>query len=66
MVCMGSIQKVVNYVKNNHKDSYPNTYNPGWIDHPNFIYNNHSRYSEEPQDFQQSNLEILMNNFMVT
>lgn len=57
MVCLRSIQSMVNYVNNNHGDSYPNTYNLGWIDHPNFLYNNHSQYSEKPQDFQRSNLE---------
>lgn len=41
-----------NYVNNNHEYFYPNTYNPGWIDHPNFFYNNHFQYFEEPPNSQ--------------
>lgn len=63
---MGSIPNMVNYMNNNHMDSYPNTYFSGWTDHPNFLYHNHSQYSEEPQDLQQSNLEMLMENFIAT
>lgn len=64
MVCMGSIQNTFNYVNNNHVDSYPNTYNPEWTDHPKVFYNNHSQYFEEPPNSQLSNLEMLMGNFI--
>lgn len=66
MVCMRSIQNVLNYVNDNHEDLYLNTYNLGWMDHQNVFYNNHSQYFEEPPNSQQSNLEMLMENSIKT
>lgn len=54
---------------------YSNTYNLGWIYHPNFSHkNNQPRYIMGPPGFQQgitlaakkSNLELMMENFVVT
>lgn len=71
----GSIQENANFVNNNQRnDLYSNIYKLGWRDHKNFSYrNNHPHQSMEPLGFQKvmptdpkkSNLEFLMENFVM-
>lgn len=54
----------VNYVNIQRGKSYSNTYNPGWLDHPNFFYkNNKNALGPRPR---KSNLEIMIASFMET